>query len=75
MSPVTSPGDVIGIVSSAIDQLESLLRKAEIRRRGLLPNNTVPFPAGRGWRLRDGAAGGGVLRLQFGPVCVACRPA
>jgi len=35
-------GDVIDIVSSAIDQLESLLRKTEARRRELLPRMAVP---------------------------------
>ena len=37
-------GDVIDIVSSAIDQLASLLRRAEIRRRELLPRMAVPSP-------------------------------
>ncbi len=37
-------GDVIDIVSSAIDQLESLLRRAEARRRELLPRIAVTSP-------------------------------
>jgi len=35
-------GDVIDIVSSVIDQLESLLRRAETRRRELLTRIAVP---------------------------------
>jgi len=37
-------GDVIDVVSSAIDQLESPLRRAETRRRELLPKVAVPSP-------------------------------
>ena len=37
-------GDVIGIVSRAIDQLEALLRRSEARRKELLPEHPVPSP-------------------------------
>ena len=37
-------GDVINVVSSAIDQLEPPLRRAEARRRELLPKKAVTSP-------------------------------
>jgi YgiT-type zinc finger domain-containing protein len=37
-------GDVIDVVSRAIDYLEALLKRSEVRRKELLPDQPTPSP-------------------------------
>jgi len=37
-------GDVIAVVSRAIDYLEALLKRSEVRRKELLPDQPTPSP-------------------------------